>query len=371
MKDWSKPKQDAKRDWSKPKAPEAKQTKRKPFPGEGLVLGLGQWAEDSAKGLTSHGAEPEVDMPNNWRPEKLNNKPETNRSPSFGLEEMVDPDQKMQFNVGRYGIDAALGGYGLAKGASYLAGKTIGKLTPKSVGKGIVKDVKDLKKSFKDEYGSIFDAAESKGVKNIKSKTDKSELEAILKEVDSKYYSGLESFLKNPTARNAHEAQSDLGKFVRKMESKKDLVGNEKEALKLARKTQGILKNEVYSSLLQQGGLDLPFKYQDVTKRYATEMVPYLENKDIRRAVLQPTQKGYIKPERVPQKLKLESSDPLMEHLRGKKEGTKTPINPALYGKYPLLGVSQALGPTLKYGAIGSGLTYGTYGLIRALLGKS
>lgn len=358
---WAQPADDFDADyWAQPAEPVKK---RKPFPGEGFALGLGQWAADTLQNTASHGAEPEVDIPDFLKPEKLRNKPETNRESLVNLEQFAPEDQRLQFKVGQYGPDVAALGYGLARGAA--------KLGSKAIGKEIVKDVKEMKGSFKNEYNSIFDEAEKKGVSAINSKANKADLQRILNEVDSKYYSGIQNFIDNPTARNAHLAQSDLGKFIRKMESKRELVSAEHEALKTARKTQEILKNEVYSNLLKQGGLDLPFKYLDVTKRYAGEMVPFLENSPVRKALLKPGQKGYIKPERLPQKLKLESSDPLMEHLRGKIEGTKNPVNPALYGKYPLLGANQALAsPAIKYGVIGTGAGYGGYELLKALLGK-
>lgn len=355
--DWSQPLQEEEIDWSQP-LPESE-----PFPGKGFALGLGQWAEDTLKGLASHGAEPEVDIPEFLKHPRVRGKPEVNRSPSFNFEQYVPSDQRLQFNVGRYGPDIATLGYGLAKGAA--------KLTPKAVGKGIVGEVKDLKKAFRDEYNSIFDLAEKKGVRNIESKANKADLEKILDEVDNKYYKGLQNFIDKPTIRNAHEAQSDLGKFIRKMNSKKELLSSEKDALKLARKTQDILKNEVYSGLMKEGGLELPFKYLDVTKRYGQEMVPYLENTAMRKAMLNPGQKGYIKPSRLPQKLKLESSDPLMAHLRGKVEGTGAPINPALIGKHPLLETGQFFtSPYFKYGLGVPTLGYGGYRMIDSLLGK-
>src|ERR1700679_2317679 len=101
MRDWSKPKVEVKRDWSKPRVGKARNwaesteqpgkmsSAAKPFPGKGFALGLGQWAEDTFKGLASHGAEPEIDIPTSWRPEKLQKRPQTNRSPSFNLAQYV------------------------------------------------------------------------------------------------------------------------------------------------------------------------------------------------------------------------------------------------------------------------------------------
>jgi hypothetical protein len=359
MIDWSSPLEEEQVDWSTPLGSETKK-KSSPFPGEGFGLGLAQWAANTLQGLSSHGAEPEVDMPNFLRHEKLRNKPEVDRSaPLYNFEQHVDPSQNLQFNVGKYAPDVIGIGGALTKGAS--------KLTSKSVGSDIVNDVKNLKKYFKNEYGSIFNEAEKKGVKSYQSKASKKELENIMSNVDKKYYSGLEKFLDNPTTRNAHLAQSDLGKLIRKLTGKKELVTAEHDSLNSARKAQDILKQEVYSNLLKEGGLELPFKYKNVTKRYSKEMVPYLENTAIRRASLNPGQKGYIKPSRLPQKLKNESSDPLMAHLRGKDKITKEPINPYLKGKYPLLEVNQALRPMIKYGIIG-GLGYTGYDLIKSLL---
>ena len=151
------------------------------------------------------------------------------------------------------------------------------------------------------------------------------------------------------------------------MESKRELVSSEHEALKSARKARESLQGEVYSNLLKEGGLDLPFKYSDVTERYKKQMVPYLENTAVRKASLKPGQKGYIKPERLPHKLTLEQSDALMAQLRNNIEGTKKALNPYLKGKHPLIEANRILAPAIKYGTVG-GIGYTGYNLIKKLL---
>lgn len=366
MIDWSTPLENEEIDWSSPV--ETPSRNKKPFPGKGLALGLAQGLENYIKGMASHGAEPEVDIPDFLRHERLRNKPELDRTntPSFNFEQYVDPSQHFQFKVGEYAPEI-FGGAMLGKAAI----KGLSKLTGKSIGGAIVKDVKDIKKSLSKEYNDIFDIG-GIGEKEIKTKVPTSELEQILSNVDKKFYSGLQSFLNNPTARNAHRAQSDLGKLTRKLQGKRELVTAEHETLKNARNAQDILKQEIYDALLREGGLELPFRYADVTKRFAQNLVPYLENTAVRRASLKPGQKGYLNPSRLPQKLKTESGDALMANLRGKMEGTNAPINPYLYGKYPLLGINQALTSpgarhVLSMIGLGSG-GYGTYELLKSLM---
>jgi hypothetical protein len=271
----------------------------------------------------------------------------------------------MQFNVGKYGPDVAALGFGAIKGA----GKLLKPLTNKGLGQSIVNEVKGLKKGFNKDYNSFFDKTEKLGLNKIDiSKSTVNDMSNVLENVtDKKYYKALQKAIDNPTPRNIHFAQSDLGKFIRKWKDKNEIPTPVYEALKSANKAQNALKGDLYRGLMKKGGLEAPFEYANLSERYAKSLVPYLENTAVRKASLKPGQKGYIKPERLPRKLKLESSDPLMAHLRANIEGTKNPLNPYLKGKHPLLEINRALAPLVKYGGVGT-MGYGGYELIKKLL---
>src|SRR5277367_6035531 len=108
-----------------------KEQPKKPSFGNKLpswLLGLGQFAEDTAKGQIEGIGESEVEFPEQWKPERIRkqNVPERT-SPSFNLEQYVNPGKMTGFNIGRYGPNVALLGYGGAKGLSSIVKNSVGK----------------------------------------------------------------------------------------------------------------------------------------------------------------------------------------------------------------------------------------------------
>lgn len=337
-----------------------KKTERYPF-----LKGLAQFGEDYIVGSAedTRGAEPE--FPEQWKPEKIRkeNRPEA-ATPSLNLEETLLPGEKLKFNAGRYGPAIA--------GAIFTGGATLKGLakpyTNKAIGKAIVDDVKQAKREAKHEYGEFFNGIEQQNPGQIQMSMSPQELQAVLDAVpDKKYYKGIQKAIDNPTPRNIHFAQSDLGKFQRKMADKKELGSAESAALKIAIEGQDKLKQDLYRGLLNIGGFEAPFRYANLTEKFAKNLIPYLENQYVRKASLKPGQKGYINPKRLPQKLSLQSSDPFKAHIKGDPLTGKS-INPYLHGKYPELKINRAL--TNPYLLSSLGVTGGIAGLAKLLMGK-
>lgn len=378
MRDWSKPKEESVRDWSKPKAPIPKEATAtaKTFPGKGLGLGLAQWAEDTAKGLVSHGAEPEIDIPNFLRHEKLKNKPETNRSPSFNFEQYVDPSQKTQFNVGRYAPDVLGIGVPLAKGAT----KFIGKHSNKAIGENIVNTANKTQKRLGSEYKSILGEAKSLQEGLFKS-LEKEAKDAGMPAAD--YFKSLmahanetlgkgnykafrqiapkdltisvKEFQKKPNVENAHDALVAVKSFVRDMEGEK-LVPSQRKAVNAAQDMVKGLNKYMDDTFTDIGKPELAEKFADLNKRYAKEMAPYLETKAIREARLDPSKKQHLAAQDLP-------------HELGLKEGRY--FRRTKGEEFPELARNRFIAsPAIKYGILGTGASYGTYELMKALLGK-
>ncbi len=340
------------------------QAPRRNIPG--WLLGLGQFGEDFIKGGAEDTRSGEPEFPEHWKPEKIRreNRPE-NSEPSLNLEEYLDPEEETQFNVGRYGPALIAALFGGGKGLKNL----IKPYTNKSLGHAVVAGGKEAKREAKRDYNAFFDTIEGASPQPISISVPTAQLSRILSATtDKKYYKGLQKAIDNPTPRNVHFAQSDLGKFIRRLSGKKELSTPEHDALKDAIEAQGALKNDLYSSLMNTGGLDAPFQYAELGEKFAKKVVPYLEDTAIRKASLKPGQKGYINPKRLPNKLAKESSDPFQAHIRGNPE-TGDMINPHLHGKYPELELNRRLTNPYLLGtlatATGAG---GVAALVRSLM---
>ena len=143
---------------------------------------------------------------------------------------------------------------------------------------------KELGKHFKTEYETFFNKAESALPKdealrvpkiiNSKSGTNAlSEIPGVKK--------ALKGFTLEPTLRNAHRAQSDIGKAVRKFEGKtrgRTLPGYQSEALSTAEKIQNNIQAAMKDAFVKHGQKGLSDEYSALSNEYRKRMVPYLED---------------------------------------------------------------------------------------------
>lgn len=141
---------------------------------------------------------------------------------------------------------------------------------------------KTLGNQFKEQYESFFNKAESslpKGEeirvpKIINSKAGNnalSEIKGLKKAV--------KQFTLEPTLRNAHKAQSDIGKSLRAFEATnrgKILPSYQTEAIRAAEKIQDNIRAAMRESFAKHGHKELSNEYDFLTKEYADKMVPYL-----------------------------------------------------------------------------------------------
>ena len=205
---------------------------------------------------------------------------------------------------------------GAVKGAINLP-----KVTNRAVGNEIVNDFKRIKAGFKKEYNDFFNEAERAGVDRVVTKVPRKDLKTLVKSMSPKQEEILRKYLTNPSVRNAHDLQRVSGQLARRLEKKANigsLEGNESDVLRAALKVQENVRTGMAKALMDKGGFDLPFKYMDITKRYGTDLGPYLDNKAIRKAALNPKKEGAINPSRLPAKLAHERSDPFHENFPGR-----------------------------------------------------
>lgn len=175
---------------------------------------------------------------------------------------------------GGRGLSAAVGG-----GLGSVSG-----LSRKAISNRIMSDMKKVKSSYKKGYGDLFKEAESRGIKELdipkKIQTGK-----IISNSSPRYHRSLLAFQTKPTLENAHKAQSDLGKLVRHMEKldkNVPLTSDQHAALKSALDAQARIRGSMFKEFSKKNNLDLAKTYGDLTKGYASDVIPYTRNKSIR-----------------------------------------------------------------------------------------
>lgn len=212
-------------------------------------------------------------------------------------------------------------------------------LTNKSIGNKIINDFKHIQGNFNNEYEGFLNKAEELGVHNIPINISSTEIRKFGRIADEKYVHTLKDLMKDKSIRNSHKAQSMLRAFIDSYKNKK-LVPSERDAVNAAIKMRRNIKQNMYKELTKKGGLEMPFKYSDITRRYREEMAPFMNTKAIRNALLKPGEEGYIFPEQLPHELYLKSNGAFRSGLGH---------------NYPELKVNRLLAGPLGKGALGIG----------------
>ena len=178
------------------------------------------------------------------------------------------------------GAGYALGGEGdnrelgalIGGPASYLASNTASKIARR-----MSNDSRQLHREFGDAYDSLFDAAEDLGsdfVNPIRYNRRALNLGTTRKE-----RGGLIDFLRSPNLRNAHDAQSDMGKIYRDLQRRSrgpsGLNSAERETMEEANNIQNRIRRSIDNTLSESGSPNLAQEYRGITNRYREEMVPY------------------------------------------------------------------------------------------------
>lgn len=105
-----------------------------------------------------------------------------------------------------------------------------------------------------------------------------------LAEKNNPYFQSFVKYLENPTVRNAHTAQSDLGKLSRKFtgQSKTDAAkgspspSSVREFSNIAREMRDSMRQAIHDELSRHGAGEHLNEYKALTEGYSKEVAPYL-----------------------------------------------------------------------------------------------
>ena len=150
---------------------------------------------------------------------------------------------------------------------------------------GIANRVVDMKNALVNKYAGLYDnafsALKSKGVQTVDvPELSDSTIRKFRKGPDT--LESINNFRENPTLENAHIAQSDLGKLVRKAKDSTEYKESEavtpysKRVDRLSAMRDSIQKS-IYDKAASVGAPELGDYYKNLTKGYAEEVAPYFQ----------------------------------------------------------------------------------------------
>lgn len=205
--------------------------------------------------------------------------------------------------------DAASGaGLGYALGENAEGDRTLGtilggilgpisSISGRGITERILKDKGRQLERHNAAYNDVFEAADNANVIFQPKHLNEMGYENLLKDfkrltqkLPTDYRDAVFNFLNDTTTRNAHKLQSELGDFVRKMESSeafktKTLPGGKEATRAAASRIRDALKKDIPHTLAQGGLIGESIAYPAITQSYARNVVPYL-NESISDAAL-------------------------------------------------------------------------------------
>lgn len=290
-----------------------------------------------------------------------------------------------------YGIPAAAGAYGAARalpllgggavlprmGAGALAGgltggdtpqeRTIGaglgaagglgtaatRLTNRSVGNQIVHDANQLQHAFHNEFRDIFQDAANSGIRNITRRSITTErMRDYSAIVTRKEQKKIRDFMEHNSFENAHEAQSDIGAAIRRMQNMPRTQALT-DAINAAEEMQRGILNAIENQFEHQGARHIAQRYMNARGQYAERMAPYLNNKNIVNARKEPTNKEFMEAFRLPHELSKKGNDSFMR---------------LMLEQYPELRLNRTLAGPVGKAALGVAGVGGAGGLVNYAL---
>lgn len=219
---------------------------------------------------------------------------------------------------------------GLGAGAS--------RITNRAVGNQIVRDANELQHAFTQGFDNVFDEAARHGLRNItRAPITPARIRDYRAITTEKELKKVRDFMQNPSIRNAHEAQSDIGAAIRRMENmpRNNAVT---DAINAAEEMREGLLRSIENQFEHHGAGHIAEEYQGLRAAYAEHMAPYLNNKNIVKARKSPRNKEFMEPHRLPHELSLKGNDS---------------FNRLMLAQYPELRLNRMLAGPIGKGALG------------------
>ena len=156
-------------------------------------------------------------------------------------------------------------------------------LSKGSIGKSAAEISQKNESKYSALYNKIFNEAEKMPIKDELSiphalKEESEGIKELYKQTDYKLNSSLKRFKNNPSLKNAHDAQRDLGIIKRNLEAQKkkgiNLGSGGDLALSTAKDMQKRIRGMMQQQFVEGGRSDLASEYGKTTRGFAKEVAP-------------------------------------------------------------------------------------------------
>lgn len=211
----------------------------------------------------------------NLIPRGINEKVQMGRMPS-DTQEMINqtfgrPQQPGEALI-RGVTGNSLTGLGVGKAASVF---NPANLLYKNIAKDVISTAEKNKKSYSNKYNNLWKEAENKGYSDLKHIAPNIDVKTLRKYSPEKSIVGIDDFIKNPNAKTAHNAKSDLLKIERELKKKTTLNTAERKQYKAVRDAIDNIQGNMFKGKNGKVNESLMNKYNKIQKGYSNEVVPY------------------------------------------------------------------------------------------------
>ena len=160
-------------------------------------------------------------------------------------------------------------------GASKTKDILTGLFSTKKAANKVIQEADTVKSQFNKGYNEFFEDALESGAEIEKTKLyGKKELSKVAK---TWKYNSIRRYMKYPTIKNAHKAQSDIGKLVNQLEKIPNRTSEQNSVIRNALKNKDLIQDSIHNALGK--GSELSNRYRQLGEGYATEVGPYLNPK--------------------------------------------------------------------------------------------
>jgi hypothetical protein len=152
----------------------------------------------------------------------------------------------------------------------------LGQLSDKALADRLSAIRKREKDSASAGYNSLFDTAKERGITDKSMKIPSIDMEDLNKNLSAKYRPSVQRYMSNPNLETAHKAQSDIGKMINDIYSKKGgLTSSQIDAYPMLQDAQKRLRGQMVGHLSKHDSSDLADLYAALTKNYSQNVAPY------------------------------------------------------------------------------------------------
>lgn len=171
----------------------------------------------------------------------------------------------------------------------FAAPEAAGARVPAVTAKGIVKQIMADKSKYlskaQNDFGQLFKEAADKGFLHAPPVKEVTKNQGeIIKNSVPKYHNSLKRYVNEPTIENAHWAQSELGSFIRHLDSVSKKQGLTPSQVKTYKAAVNARKG-IHDSMFDKGALgnqsELAGRYNELRNKYRNEVIPYTRLEEI------------------------------------------------------------------------------------------